>query len=277
MSNTCQHNLYICHCTPSSNDPSPIHPNSSRGTEFSLSSMASSSNGAITSCSTIAPLYLTPAVKATSVTSIRKYSHREKSTSLSSLSPERITMNSDTGYNTIPRVIVNANGHVRMTSNLGTSSIILSGPTEEIRFSPPMSEKCIKYQNFWQHPDSSITDGASRGCLERIVFVLLTMVLVVIFLVAALVFLYLGSSGMDSYSIVFSGETTGNVDIDHEDRHRNVLNVRNGGDFSLYSDNYGVEVVRVRNQEGKVKKLSWLYHRSQQKTLIRLFFSFNLD
>ena len=26
MQNHCQHNLYICHCTPSSQDPSPIHP-----------------------------------------------------------------------------------------------------------------------------------------------------------------------------------------------------------------------------------------------------------
>ena len=26
MQSHCQHNLYICHCTPSSQDPSPIHP-----------------------------------------------------------------------------------------------------------------------------------------------------------------------------------------------------------------------------------------------------------
>ena len=25
-SSSCQHNLYLCHCTPSSSDPSPIHP-----------------------------------------------------------------------------------------------------------------------------------------------------------------------------------------------------------------------------------------------------------
>ena len=26
MQSHCQHNLYICHCSPSSQDPSPIHP-----------------------------------------------------------------------------------------------------------------------------------------------------------------------------------------------------------------------------------------------------------
>ena len=36
MQSHCQHNLYICHCTPSSQDPSPIHP---------LSTSTSSNNG----------------------------------------------------------------------------------------------------------------------------------------------------------------------------------------------------------------------------------------
>ena len=31
MQSHCQHNLYICHCSPSSQDPSPIHPLASNG------------------------------------------------------------------------------------------------------------------------------------------------------------------------------------------------------------------------------------------------------
>ncbi|XP_059087331.1 endothelin-converting enzyme homolog isoform X2 [Tigriopus californicus] len=259
MSSTCQHNLYICHCTPSSNDPSPIHPNSSRGTRYSLASLgaSSSSNGVITSCSTIAPLYLTSAAVTTMTSpSLRNHYQREKSTSLSSLSPDRNVLAHDVGYNTIPRVIVNANGHVRMTSNLGASSIILSGTGEQIRFSPSVSEKYIKYQKFWPVADSSNTDGTSRGCLERIVFVLLTMVLVIIFLVAALVFLYLGSNGTDSYSIVFSGDPTGQSEVVSDASNKNGFGrvqeeTNSAGGFSIKTENYGIDVVRVRNHEGK--------------------------
>eukprot|EP00094_Tigriopus_californicus_P013753 TCALIF_13309-PA protein Name:"Similar to MMEL1 Membrane metallo-endopeptidase-like 1 (Homo sapiens)" AED:0.07 eAED:0.07 QI:145/0.78/0.73/1/0.35/0.4/15/73/751 len=82
------------------------------------------------------------------------------------------------------------------------------------------------------------------------------MVLVIIFLVAALVFLYLGSNGTDSYSIVFSGDPTGQSEVVSDASNKNGFGrvqeeTNSAGGFSIKTENYGIDVVRVRNHEGK--------------------------
>ena len=296
-------------------DPSPIHPPpsaSSTTTGYSSSSVASSNLGCgghgshhahpgATTASTTVPVYVTQTSVAvmTSPTLNLGGGGQVKganglSASLSSLSPpppfeEHGTLShhaSDLlGCNTIPRVIVNANGGARVTSGLvdsSTSNLMITRTSRELHhhhYPPPLqpihppgeppggrnggggvnAANAKYFHNFW--PSASSMAGSlasartSRTCLERIVFVLLTLVLVIIFLVAALVFLYLGSSNLDSYSIVFNGGGDAHGDA-HGGSRKQVGDAGGGSGYSLNSEEDGIDIVRIKTTEEKVGRPS---------------------
>ena len=110
MRNHCQHNLYICHCTPTSGDPSPIHPPSTAP----LISTAATSNfnnvPVYVTQQTSVAVMTSPTLNVTSNNKMNSASTTSlvASDGLSSANTALSAFNSFS--NTIPRVVVNTNG-----------------------------------------------------------------------------------------------------------------------------------------------------------------------
>jgi hypothetical protein len=117
MHNHCQHNLYICHCTPSSSDPSPIHPPS-------ITPLITTTSGELITTST-APISVTQHNSVAVMTSPSLNLHQKlvNSASLTSLvassdgpSSATTALSGFASCNTIPRVLVNTNGRMATVS-----------------------------------------------------------------------------------------------------------------------------------------------------------------
>ena len=324
MQGHCQHNLYICHCTPSSTDPSPIHPSTTTALVAANSNSSTNSSSASShtdSTTATMPVYVTQTSVAV-MTSPTLNANKTSSASMSSLlgaatdhGSTATTPLAAMTCNTIPRVIVNTNGRSATvctatndptTASTGTLTVIkprsnsssntllrtpnLRASTMTMSSQHALSSPVDKYLDcFWptttahtvstgtadtgtgtgrrrRHHRHRVTMPGpghgmlhSRTCLERIVFALLTLVLVIVFLVAALVFLYVGSTNLESaYStMVFNG--------DHDRLNSYDRGGMSAPATSLNTED-GIDIVRIKTTEEQVRKSN--SHRQTQTCII---------
>lgn len=104
--------------------------------------------------------------------------------------------------------------------------------------------------NFIRLHASSRSNGdalswTSKACLERIAFVLLTLVLIIVFMIAALVMLYLSAAGdtksVGNYKLGGpAGPGSGGMDSQSSPRQNSVED--------------GVDIVRIKTTEEKVSR-----------------------
>jgi preprotein translocase subunit SecG len=95
----------------------------------------------------------------------------------------------------------------------------------------------------------------NRACLERIAFTLLTLVLIIVFLIAALVLVYLGTANLDHLSnVAYTSQRDGRLD---RSDGSNSPKGSSGRDDHNFED--GVEIVKIKTTEEKVRIFYFIF------------------
>jgi hypothetical protein len=172
------------------------------------------------------------------------------------------------GSSTLPRVIISTGRSVSASSSamcgssgggMGVDSNLLLRSRNPALQSSSMTvtsavasaDKFLSCGHFWPAAAEAVV-RTPRTCLERAVFVLLTVALIVIFMVAALVLVYISSGTMDAYSVVFSNDRSASAAV-HDGGAGNGLG-SSAASFSDHEDeDDGVDIVRIKTTEQKVR------------------------
>ena len=270
MQSHCQHNLYICHCTPGSQDPSPIHPLQTTTLHRFPAKKASNGNGNVSkdmpgngelkkhghpvyvSHSSVAVM-TSPTLHIThNKSSVDQLTHQLKAQQLTTAVDHVVASSPSTSSScsSLPTTTVMTNNHLTMTSaapgnghhrqlTSSTSGGTLNRFSQHLVSLPAPPESGRKYFGCY-----------GRSCIERLIFILMVVLMVGVFLVAGLLCLHIGSGGLKRLSnLIFDHQTGGYDGPVGPDIH---------GGFSVQQPlqpelvdlmDEGIDVVRIRTTE----------------------------